>query len=121
MYIKSIEAQKFTIAGGTEGLLFPPHPKGEQQIAIVEMDGVYPAIGYSINDYCTETMIVVEGEVEIEYDDQWTTLRVNDIFMILPNHRYRMRGKGKTIVAISPQWDSKQNRIIDEQGNELPK
>ena len=48
------DAEKFSIPGGSEGYLYPAHPKGEQSIALVTMDGEYPVDGYSINEKCTE-------------------------------------------------------------------
>lgn len=114
MFLSKDKAQSFTIPGGTTGVLFPPSPKGDQSVAVIEMNGVYPAQGYSRNDYCTETIYMVEGQFEVEYDGQWYTLNPGDLIMLLPNKKYRTKGNGKACVFISPAWDSKQNHIIKE-------
>ncbi|MBI2411514.1 MAG: cupin domain-containing protein [Candidatus Kerfeldbacteria bacterium] len=112
MYYSQQDAQEFTIPGGTHGYLYPTHPKGEQSIAYIEMDGVYPEAGYSRNDRCTETIYVLEGEMEIEYQGQWHTLKPHDLLMIEPENKYRSRGCGKAMVVITPGWDKSQNHII---------
>jgi len=95
-------------------MLYPSSPKGDQTIAYVEMDGVYPEEGYSLNDVCTETMFLVEGSIEIEVDKRWNQLNAGDLFMVLPGNKYRVRGKGKTLDLITPAWDKSQNHIIIE-------
>lgn len=113
MFYSQQDAQEFTIPGGTHGYLYPPHPKKEQSVATIEMDGVYPEKGFSINDVCTETIFVLEGELEVEYKGEWHTLKPHDMIMLEPNNTYRIKGKGKAMVIISPSWDSNQNHIIE--------
>jgi len=114
MYFEQKNAQEFEIPGGTKGYLYPAHPQGEQQIAMVEMDGVYPEKGYSINSVCTETIFLLEGQLTVEVDGQDYNLRPNDMIMILPGQKYKVTGKGKSIDLISPSWDKNQNKIIDQ-------
>ena len=114
MYITSSNAQSFTIPGGTTGVLYPPHPKGEQSVAVVELDGQYPEKGYSVNDVCTETLYVMEGELSIDTEKDIVRMTKGDLFMILPGMRYRLTGKGKVCVLITPSWDSAQNHIVEE-------
>lgn len=113
MIIHSQDAQSFTIPGGTSGRLYPPSPKGDQSLAVVEMDGVYPITGYSLNDVCTETLFPLEGAFEVEYGADRFSLVPGDMLMLLPGKKYRIQGKGKSVVLITPSWDKKQNHIVD--------
>lgn len=113
MHFKEKDAQHFTIPGGTNGILYPPSPKGDQSFAVVVLDGRYPEKGYSINDICTETLYVFQGSLKLEANGVSYTLEVGDLFMILPETKYRLSGKGKAGVIISPSWDSNQNHIIE--------
>lgn len=112
MLYKKRDAQQFIILGGTTGFLYPSHPKGEQTVASIEMNGAYPREGYSINDICIETLYMLEGSFEIEYRKKRYQLEAGDLFMILPKQKYRTCGKGKALVFITPSWDKKQNHII---------
>lgn len=117
MFYSQQDAQPFTIPGGaqgTKGFLYPPHPNAEQSVAYIEMDGVYPERGYSMNDICTETIYVLDGFMEIEYDGAWHRLQPHDMLMILPKHRYRSKGTGTAMVFITPSWDKTQNHIINQ-------
>lgn len=112
MYYTQKEAQEFTIPGETHGYLYPPHPKKEQSVAYIEMDGIYPEQGYSMNDVCTETLYMIEGEFEEEVDGKVYTLKAGDVLMVLPGQKYRSKGKGKAVVIITPAWDKTQNHIL---------
>ncbi len=113
MYYKKKNAEEFTIPGGTNGVLYPSSPKGDQTIAIVETDGVYPKNGVSMNDYCTETFILIKGKLEILVNDKMYILEdEGDLLRVLPKNKYSIKGKGKVIVSISPNWKSEQNHII---------
>ena len=131
MHFRVLDGHSFTIPGGTTGVLYPAHPKGEQSVAVVKLDGVYPEKGYSLNDVCTETLYVLEGEIkmyslevkmgsgtdspgETEPDPKEYTLEPGDLFMIVPGNKYRLTGKGRACVLITPAWDSKQNHIVEE-------
>jgi len=114
MLIHQKDAQSFTIPGGTQGYLYPPSPQGNQSIAVVETDGRYPKKGYSINDVCTETLYMLEGEFTLTHNDDTIILKTGDVFMILPNNKYSISGKGKACVFISPSWESNQNHIIEQ-------
>ncbi len=113
MHIQKPQAEKFSIPGGTEGVLYPPSPLGDQSVVQLEMDGKYPQKGYSINDVCTETVLLLEGRFEVEYGDDRFILNPGDMVMLLPKKKYRITGKGKAVVCIAPSWDSKQNHIIE--------
>jgi mannose-6-phosphate isomerase-like protein (cupin superfamily) len=112
MFVKKELAQSFSIQGGTNGAIYPSSPKGDQTIAVVEMDGVYPSDGYSVNDFCTETIFMLEGKFELEAEGKKYQLESGDLFMILPGVKYRIVGKGKSMDFISPAWDKSQNHII---------
>ncbi len=114
MRVHSQDAQAFTIPGGTKGVLYPPSPKGDQSFAVVELDGRYPEAGYSINDICTETLYIIEGHLVLQANGDEYILEPGDLFMILPQTKYCLAGKGKAGVVISPSWDSNQNHIIIE-------
>lgn len=113
MIIKKEQAEKFIIPGGTEGVLYPPSPRRDQSIAIVEMDGIYPEKGFSINDFCTETIFMLEGELEVEIEGKTYIIKPGDMAVIEPLNKYRVRGKGKSIDLITPAWDKAQNHIIN--------
>ncbi|MCW1930540.1 MAG: cupin domain-containing protein [Candidatus Kerfeldbacteria bacterium] len=112
MYYKKSQAQQFTIPGGTDGVLYPAHPKGEQSIAYIEMEGEYPVGGYSFNDVCTETLYMQEGHFTVEYGGETFELDPGDVLMLLPGKKYRTWGKGKAVIVITPSWDKAQNHII---------
>lgn len=82
-------------------------------MAFIEMDGVYPEHGYSMNDRCTETIYVLEGEFVEEIDGKEVRLGPGDVCMVLPGQKYRSSGKGKAVLAITPAWDKEQNHIIE--------
>ena len=109
LYHKS-DAKSFTIPGGTEGVLYPPSLKGDQSVAVISMDGHYPKEGYSRNDVCTETLYLLEGAFEIEYDGAWHTLIPGDIFMILPDHKYRTKGM-EDAMKIFKKWLANYHKI----------
>ena len=108
-----MKGKKFKIPGGTKGILYPPHPKGEQQLALVTMtNGTYPRQGYSVNDRCTETIYLLKGKLIVTINDKKTTLHPGKFVMILPSQRYTVRGTGTSLDIITPAWDKKQNHII---------
>ncbi len=113
MFYSKKDAQPFTIPGGTDGILYPPSPKGDQSVAVIEMDGTYPQKGYSMNDQCTETIYMLEGSFRVEYDGAWYTLNPGDLLMLLPGKKYRTQGKGKACVFITPAWNSEQNHLME--------
>ena len=112
MFYKNSQAVKFSIPGGTNGLIFPSSPKGDQTMAVVEMDGVYPETGYSLNDFCTETIYLLEGSLLAEVGGQEYNLTPGDLLVILPGNRYRITGRGKSVDLITPAWDKAQNHIL---------
>jgi mannose-6-phosphate isomerase-like protein (cupin superfamily) len=114
MHVRSDEASAFEIPGGTVGAIYPSSPRGDQTIARVSMDGVYPEKGWSINSVCTETIFLLEGEFELTVGDQKIILRPNDLYMILPGNKYQIRGKGTALDLMTPAWDKNQNKIIEE-------
>jgi len=114
MLCKSKDSKAFTILGGTKGWLYPSSPKKDQTIAYVEMKGDYPPKGFSMNDICTETLFLIDGKIDVQVDGVWNTLEKNDLIMILPRTKYRIRGEGKIIDLITPAWDKDQNHIIEE-------
>lgn len=101
-------------------MLYPPSPKGDQSVAVVQLDGVYPEKGWSVNDICTETLYVMEGKLTLfireglDGDDKEKeyALVPGDLFMILPGNKYRLSGKGKSCDFITPSWDSSQNHKL---------
>lgn len=113
MKLAKKEAQSFTIPGGTRGVLYPAGPGNAFSIAVVKMDGVYPEKGWSVNDKCTETMYLQEGELVIEIEEEIFRLKPGDIISVVPGKKYRVRGKATTVDVITPAWDKKQNHIIE--------
>ena len=107
------DAQAFTIPGGTSGGLYPPGPGDAFSIAVVTMDGVYPEKGWSINDICTETMYVQEGQLVVDIEDQTFTIKPGDVLSVEPGNKYRCPGAATTIDVITPAWDKQQNHIIE--------
>lgn len=112
MFIRKNEATPFTIPGGTTGVIYPDHPTKEMTIAVVETDGVYPEQGYSLNQRCTETLYMLSGEFTLTANDAVYVLKEGDVFMVLPQTRYALKGKGKAMVVITPAWDKSQNSIV---------
>lgn len=114
MLVRKADAKPFTIPGGVEGLLYPSSPNGDQTIAAVFQDGVYPATGYSINDVATETIYCLEGSMMIEANGERYDLAPGDLFMVFPGTKYRIEGKGKSVDFITPAWERNKNRIVAE-------
>lgn len=112
MYLNKNDAESFQIPGGTKGLLYPSHPKGEQTIAVVSMDGIYPESGYSINERCTETMYITKGEMVVTVDGTEHALGEGDVLMILPWQKYSCRGQADSVDIITPAWDGDQNHLV---------
>lgn len=113
LYKKS-EAQKFKIDGGTQGLIYPNHPKGQHTIARIQMDGKYPIVGYSVNKTCSETIIMLKGMFKIRVDNNIYKVKPGDVLVILPKTKYRIEGKGEIIDVITPAWNKKQNKIFTD-------
>jgi len=116
MYIPKDQAKKFTLPGKTEGSLYPSSPQEDQTIAMVETDGKYPESGYSVNDVATETILLLEGGIEVytHKTGRWQAMEKGDLFMVLPRTKYKLRGKGKCAVFITPAWEKNNNQIIEE-------
>lgn len=114
MFLRKTDAKPFTIPGGVTGLLYPSSPQGDQTIAAVEQDGVYPLQGYSVNDVATETIYCLEGSMTIEADGERHELTSGDLFMVFPGTKYRIEGKGKSVDLITPAWERNRNRIVAE-------
>ncbi len=115
MLIKKEKAKNFTIPGETRGILFPSSPKGDQTVAAIEMEGLYPLKGYSVNDVSTETICLLEGNFTLEADGKSYQMEPGDIFMVFPGIKYRIEGNGKAMVFISPAWEKNKNKIIDKE------
>lgn len=79
--------------------------------ALVWTDGRYPESknGFSINQFCTESITVLFGAVVLEIDEKIFILKVGDQFSIEPKQKYSIAGKAVCRVDISPKWDSSQN------------
>ncbi len=93
-------------------MLYPPGPNGAFSIAVVDMDGIYPEKGWSINSRCTEAMYVQSGSLTVEVEDRQFELSAGDVLSITPGKKYRVRGKALTVDIITPAWDKAQNKII---------
>lgn len=114
MLYKLDQAERFTIPGEIRGLLYPSHPLGAQTIARIHLQGRYPEAGYSLNNYCTETLFMLSGILILTYGLETYSLSAGDLFYILPGKAYSLTGTADCLVFISPQWDSTQNRIVAE-------
>lgn len=113
MYINKADATTFSIPGGTQGAIYPDHPNKEMTVAVVEMDGVYPEKGFSINTRCTETIYMISGSFVLNANGQEHHLNPGDMFMILPNTKYSIAGTGTAMDVITPAWDKSQNSIVE--------
>jgi len=114
MLYKKKDAKKFVIPGETKGLLYPSSPKKDQTIASIKINGKYPKKGYSINDLSMETIYLLEGFFTIEADKKIFEIEPGDIFMVFPKVKYKIKGKGKAMVFISPAWEKNKNKIIEK-------
>ena len=111
---KNADGQEFKIDGGTTGIIYPSHPNGEQTIVRIKMDGVYPVLGYSINEKCTETLVMIEGSFKVRVNGDIKEIRVGDVLMITPGTKYRVEGRGEALDIITPKWDKAQNKVISD-------
>lgn len=114
MIYRKKESKEFTIPGGTSGRIYPSKKLDKQSFAVVKSAGVYPEVGYSVNDFCTETLYVVKGAIEIELNGVWEELIAGDFVVIEPNTKYKIKGEAEVVDFIIPAWDPKQNNIIKE-------
>lgn len=114
MIIRKVEAQEFTIPGETMGSLYPSKPEDAFSLAQVEIDGRYPASGFSYNERCTETILVLEGKFRFQCGTEQGSLAVGDVMSVTPPEKYMLEGKGRACVFITPGWDSGQNHIVQE-------
>ncbi len=111
---KKSQAKKFSLAGGTRGLVYPNHPQGQHTVARIKMNGKYPIVGYSINQKCSETIIVLKGMFKIRADNNIYKVKSEDILVIPPKTKYRIEGKGETLDIITPRWNKNQNKIVPD-------
>lgn len=118
---KATDATRFSIPGGTSGAVYPAHPTGEQSVAHVHMDGVYPVVGYSINTRCTESLFMLQGSFRVRTDDTEHLIGKGDFLIILPGTKYRIEGGGEALDIITPAWDAKQNSIVSDETFTLTK
>lgn len=114
LLVRRGDAKPFTIPGGTEGMLYPSSPHGDQTIADVSLNGVYPKKGCSLNDVATETLYLLEGRYTVETDGVSHELAPGDLLMVFPGTKYRITGKGRALVFISPAWERNRNQIVPE-------
>jgi len=114
MLIKKLASKKFSIAGGTEGLLYPSSPDEDFTVAQVTMDGKYPQKGYSINDISKETLFMLDGCFEVGIEKEKFILKKGDMLIIFPNKKYCIKGKGTAIDIITPAWEKNKNKIVVE-------
>jgi mannose-6-phosphate isomerase-like protein (cupin superfamily) len=112
MLIKKEQSQKFTIAGGTKGRIYPSSPENDFTVAEVKMEGVYPEKGYSINDVSKESLFLLEGNLKVEIEGEFSNLNPGDLIIVYPGKKYRIEGKGKVIDLITPAWEKNKNQII---------
>ena len=113
MFIKKINSKKFTIAGGTEGSIYPSSPDGDFTVARVSMDGKYPQNGFSVNDVCKETLFLLEGKLEVQIEDEMFKMEEGDLLTVEPNKKYKIKGRGQAIDIITPAWEKNKNRIVE--------
>lgn len=112
MLIKKQQAEEFSLPGKTDGIIYPSGPNGDQTIARVKIDGDYPEKGWSVNDVATETIYLLKGKIEINTEGEWKKMEEGDFFMVFPNIKYKIRGKGECFVFITPAWEKNNNQII---------
>ncbi|MDP3962554.1 MAG: cupin domain-containing protein [bacterium] len=114
LLVKKNSGQVFNIEGGTKGIIYPDNLSTDSTIVEVSMSGEYPVGGYSINERCTETLFMLEGEFRVRVGEEKYLLSPGDVLTIVPNCKYRIEGNGKVIDFITPRWDKKQNKIIED-------
>lgn len=114
IHITRADAKSFRIKGGTNGIIYPDHPKGEHTIAHITMRGKYPVVGYSINATCTETIVMLKGKMKIRTGSDIHEMRRDDVLVIMPNVKYRIEGEGEVLDVITPRWDKKQNSVVED-------
>jgi len=112
--VKKKDGQAFSIPGGTTGIIYPEHLDIGCSIVEVSMFGEYPVGGYSINERCSETLFMLDGEFRVRVDEIVHTLLPGDMLTIVPFSKYRIEGTGRVIDIITPKWDKDQNQIIKD-------
>lgn len=102
------DAKHYAIPGG-DCYLFPDSPTGRLSSALVDQVGRYPAKGYQVNDVCTESFLVLEGNLKFTINGKTKKMHPMDVAYIPPKSPYAIKGDGKVFVFIEPKWDPKQN------------
>lgn len=105
------DAKGYDVPGG-RCFLYPDSPTGRLSAALVEQTGRYPEKGYRINDICTESFFVVNGEFLITLNKKTTMVRPLDVIFVPPHTPYSIEGHGTVFVFIEPKWDPNQNKPV---------
>ncbi len=101
-------AKMYDIPGGT-CTLYDSCPTDRLSVATIVQNGRYPEEGQRVNSRCTESILLLEGELTVTLDEKPVVLKPGDLIYITPKTPYSVEGKGKAVVMIEPKWDKAQN------------
>ncbi len=108
MVVPVADAKTYDIPGG-KCTLYADCPTNRLSVATIVQDGRYPEEGSRRNSVCTESILVLEGELTVTLDGKAQRLKSGDLVYITPGTAYSVQGKAKAVVFIEPKWDKTQN------------
>jgi mannose-6-phosphate isomerase-like protein (cupin superfamily) len=110
--VKKSDATPFVNSDTCYGVEFPFESKA-LNIAIITIDGRYPAKGNLVNEVCQEIAYVMSGSGKIGFDDREQDLQPGDAVFLDANEAYYWVGnKMQLFVPCSPAFYPEQHKEI---------
>jgi mannose-6-phosphate isomerase-like protein (cupin superfamily) len=83
-------------------------------VAVITVNGRYPAEGHLVNEVCNEVGYVLSGSGTIGVDEQVHALNPGDAVFVNPGERFYWEGDHmKMVVPCSPAFYPEQHKEVD--------
>lgn len=111
MLIKKNVAKIKNITNSSIVYEYPDHSK-DLGLAVSEINGRFPEKGVMINKICNEIYFVIDGQGEIEYQNNRYVLEKGDLFFIEKDTTFCVKGSGLKLFLITTpaffpeQWEN---------------
>ena len=106
------QATPFSNSSTCKGLEFAFGDK-DLNVALVTVNGRYPAEGHLINEVCKEIAYVVSGTGKVGVHDQIHELGVGDAVLIQPGERFYWEGDDlQMLMPCSPAFYPEQHKEV---------
>lgn len=110
--LTSAQAVHFSNSGTCQGVEYPFADK-DLNIALVTVDGRYPAEGHLVNEVCKEVAYVVSGTGMVGVDDETHQLEPGAAVLIQPGERFFWEGDKLTmLMPCSPAFYPDQHKEV---------